>query len=206
MSDFESNLQPIFENKATETMVPQNTPPNIPRFVLSSKKNRVLEVGPVSAIYKSTPENLISHEAITFYQEKTRKIFRYLDGKQDVIRLKSFNTTNRIHYQLIDKNYPIENDIFGKFLKIAKPEDLKGISLTIVRKFEGYNFTNVIDAYEKRDFKFQVKIGGVPQIKQYAISSFPIIERGLVNRIILKQDVSDESSALRKLVSDLKKY
>ena len=58
----------------------------------------------------------------------------------------------------------------------------------------------------KRDFKFQVKIGGCLRSNSMRFLGFPIIERGLVNRIILKQDVSDESSALRKLVSDLKKY
>lgn len=198
-SDFESNLQPIFENKATETMVPQNTPPHIPRFVLSSKKNRVLEVGPFSAIYKSMPENLNSQEAITLYQEKTRKIFQYLHNKQNIIRLESFNTTNIIHYPLIDKDYPIENDIFGEFLRIAKPEGFKAISLTIVRRSGNYSFTNAIDAYEKRDIKIQGEIGKLPQIKRYAISSFPITERGLINRIIFKQDGGDQNSSPEKI-------
>lgn len=153
-SDFESNLQAIFENKAIETMVQKNTPPNIPRFVLSSKK-RVLEVGQVNAIYKSNPENLSNQEAITLYQEKTRKIFQYLHSKQDIIKLQSFNTTNVIRYPLVDKDYPLENDIFRDFLKITIPEDFKAISLTIVRKPENYSFTNAIDVYETRDIKIQ---------------------------------------------------
>lgn len=199
VSDFESNLQTIFENKATETMVQPNTPPNIPRFVLSSKKNRVLEVGPLSAIYKSRPENLNSQEAIKLYQEKTRKIFQYLHSRQDIIKLDSFNTANIMQYPLINKDYPVENDIFNKFFKIAQPEDFKAISLTIVRKVGNYIFTNAIDVYEKRDIKIQGTIGGPPQIKQYAISSFPIIERGLTNRIIFKQDAGVLNSNPEKI-------
>lgn len=36
------------------------------------------------------------------------------------------------------------------------------------------------------------------QIQQYAISSFPIIERGLVSRIIVKQDTGVLSSSPEK--------
>jgi len=49
--EFESNLRPIFEKEVIMTKVPDDSPPNIPRFVLTSK-NRALEVSEVSAVLK----------------------------------------------------------------------------------------------------------------------------------------------------------
>lgn len=191
VSDFESNLLNIFEKKATETMVPRDAPPNIPRFVLSSKKRRVLEVGPTSAIYKSNHENLTNDEAIRHYQEKTGTIFRYLDSKKDIVKLESFNTANLVHYPLTNIDYPIENDILENFFKIERPIDFKAASFTIVRRNGNFVFTNAIDAYERREIKMSANEikdkqsdGGMVRIP---LSNLKIIERGLINNIIIKQ-------------------
>lgn len=193
VSDFESNLMTIFQSKATETMVPVNSPPNVPRFILSSK-NRVLEVGPVSAVYKSNPENLNGSDAIKLYEDKTRKIFQYLDSKKDKIKLESLNTSNLIQFPLKDTNYPLEQDIFNKFFKIKKPVDFHGASLTIVRNTGNYFFTNTIDVYEKRDINIVVT-GQIDQneykFKRFPITDFRIIERGLINNIIIKQKANN---------------
>lgn len=198
VSDFESNLLSIFDNKATETMVPRNAPPNIPRFVLSSKKKRVLEVGPVSATYKSNTESLTIVQAVDLYQEKTRAIFKYLNSKPDIVKLESFKTTNLIHYPLIKVDYPIEDDIRDNFLKVEKTADFKAASLTIVWKSGHSRFTNVIDAYEKKDINMSAKeiiSSDVDSpLTRIPISSFKVSERGLVNKIIIMQDPDEGAS------------
>lgn len=191
--EFESGLNAIFENKVTLTNVPSNTTPDIPRFVLSSKLKRVLEVGPISAVFKSQPADLSSQEALKLYENKVTKVFNHLN-KSKIIKLESFASQNVVQYPLVSLKNPIEKNILNEFTKIEEPKGYKGISLTIVQSEEGnYRFSYNIDIYETRNFNAKIEgkivdlIEGL-QVQRIPLSNYEVIERGLNIKIVINRD------------------
>jgi hypothetical protein len=192
--EFENRLRSIFEKEVVVTKVPDDAPPNIPRFVLPSK-NRAFEVSEVNAVLKMTFKEIDNAQAFNLYLEKARKIFDYIRAV-DGIKIESFASSSLFHYSLKDSNYSVSDAIFDRFFKIDKPSNFRGVSFIVNKKIDDILIKNMVDSYETR--RKHVKIESkdiVPgeERKMYikfTPAEMEVVDKGLLNRVeIITDDI-----------------
>lgn len=202
-NDFDANLKSIFENDFIFTKVPDNAPPNIPRFILTSKNNRALEVSLVNAVFKCNPRDIENTKAIKLLEDKTRTIFGYLKSN-DSIKMDKIVSNTELNFPLKDINYTLDNDIFDKFFKINRPNNFKGISFTIINKMNDFILQNHVDVYQIREMTIDMK-KNIDTIKNKIIvenkmflnispNAMDLKDRGLVCKIVIIPDQGNENA------------
>lgn len=207
--EFENFLRPIFEKEVIVTKAPDDSPPNIPRFVLTSK-NRALEVSEVNAVFKMSFKEIDSKEAFSLYVEKAKKVFDYLRTKGD-IRIESFGSSALFHYSLEDPSYSVRDAIFDRFFKIGKPSNLSGVSFIVSQKIDDILVKNMIDSYETRHKSVKIESKDIvpgEAKKVYLklnVAEMEVVDRGLLNRIEIVTDEirKDVPQGIEKLFKKL---
>ena len=148
-SEFAKNLSSIFEQDYTLTKVDDAAPIMIPRFILSSRNKRVLEVSPIKATFKGNFESLKFTDALILFKNTATKIFNYLNSNETV-RIEEFSFSFSMNYSLNDVNYLIKDDIFDSYFKIKKPNDLKEIDFCLIGESEDYISKTRVSCYTIR--------------------------------------------------------
>jgi hypothetical protein len=196
--DFESLFRPIFEKEVVVTKVPDDSPPNIPRFVLTSK-NRAFEVSEVNAVFKMTFKEIGSAQAFSLYLEKAKKVFEYIRTVPS-IKIESFGSSALFHYSLEDFTYSVKDAIFDRFLKIEKPSNFSGVSFIVSQKIDDILVKNMVDSYETRQKSVKIEAKDIVPGEEkkvyfkFNIAEMQVVDKGLLNRIeIITDDISKEN-------------
>lgn len=180
--DFAQKLKTIFEQDYSLTKVDDQAPPTIPRFILSSKNKRVLEVSLVNATFKGNYETLDFPNANAMYKKIATEIFNYLNNNKD-IQIDALSLAFLLNYPLNDINYPIYNDIFGRFFKINKPTNLKEVSFSITEEKNDFITKTNIGHYQVRELDTRqvnlIKNQPLPQIYRIPVSQAGLKETGI---------------------------
>jgi len=203
--EFESRLRSIFEKEVIVTKVPDDSPPNIPRFVLTSKK-RVFEVSEVNAVLKMTFKGIDSAQAFNLFLEKAKKVFDYIKTVGS-IKIESFASSALFHYSLEDPNYSVRDAIFDRFFKIEKPSNFNGVSFIVNQKIDDILVKNMIDSYETRQKSVKIEMKDIaPGEKEkvyikFNLAEMEVVDKGLLNRIeIITDDIrKDDPEGVEKL-------
>lgn len=203
--EFESNLRSIFEKEVIMTKVPDDSPPNIPRFVLTSK-NRGLEVSEVNAVLKMTFKEIDTAQAFKLFLEKAKGIFDYIRTIGD-IKIESFASFALFHFSLEDRDYSVRDAIFDRFFKIEKPLDFNGVSFIVNRKIDDILVKNMVDSYETRRRTVKIEAKDVipkeegKHFVRLKLAEMEVVDKGLLNRIeIITDDIrKDDPQGVEKL-------
>jgi hypothetical protein len=214
--EFESLFRSIFEKEVIVTKVPDDSPPNIPRFVLTSK-NRALEVSEVNAVFKINFKEIDSDQAFSLYLEKAKKVFDCIRTAGS-IKIESFRSSALFHYSLEDPNYSVGDAIFDRFFKIEKPSDFSSVSFIVSQKIDDILVKNMIDSYETRQksVKIEAKDTVPGEVKRvyykFNFAEMEVVDKGLLNRIeiitdeIRKDDLQGVEKLFEKILNWPKQY
>jgi hypothetical protein len=190
--EFENKLRSIFEKEVVLTKVPDDAPPNIPRFVLIGK-NRVFEVSELNAVLKMAFKAIDNAQAFNLYLEKVKKIFDSI-GTVESIKVESFSSSALFHYSLKDSNYSVSNAIFDRFFKIGKPANFSRVSFILNQKIDDIQVKNMIDSYEIRQKRVKIEPKGIAPGEEkrvyikLASAEMEVVDKGLLNRIEIVTD------------------
>jgi len=203
--EFESLFRSIFEKEVIVTKVPDDYPPNIPRFVLTSK-NRALEVSEVNAVFKMTFKGIDSTQAFNLYLEKAKKVFDYIRTAGS-IKIESFGSSALFHYSLEDPNYFVRDAIFDRFFKIEKPSNFSGVSFIVSQKIDDILVKKMIDSYETRQKSVKIESKGIAPGEEkkvyfkFNLAEMEVVDKGLLNRIeIITDEIrKDDPQGVEKL-------
>lgn len=191
--DFAKNLSSIFEQDYNLTRVDETAPVTIPRFVLSSRNKRVLEVSLVKATFKGDFEGLELPKAISLLRDNVIKTFNYIKSNND-IRLDGFGLSVLINYPLKDTNFPVKDALFDKFYKIKKPAGLKEVSFTIGQEAEDFTLKTAVAGYEYREMDrksidlIKNRQHTHPNIFKIPISEMALKDNGIAFRLTVNEN------------------
>lgn len=213
---FEADLSDIFEQEAVLTRVPIDSPPQIARFALRSRKNRVLEVSLVGALYKWSPADLPGEEALVQYESKAKRIFDYL--KTTDLVLESFSSTFLLHFPLKDPNYAVADEVLRKYTSINKPGDLIQALMSVEYMKDAVFYKEIIQSYDVREKTMQIAVppatgANFPEIDKFSLGkhvfvkfnrlSMPVVEAGLAYQVGVLKRIEEDIDDCYKTVIDM---
>jgi hypothetical protein len=181
--EFEKHFGNTFEKNATLTKVPDGSPPNIPRFILSSRKNRSLEVSVIAAELKCQPEDLEFDDSLKYFKEKSKLAIDYLNSRPD-FEIENFSVSITTSYPSKEIDNEIHRSFFEQVSRFDAPDNLEFITFEFNRYIDDLRYLFSMKTYEHRIANFtHPHTGTIPTVIRIKKSEMAVSEIGLETKI-----------------------
>jgi hypothetical protein len=191
-AQFEKDLMAIFDKGAVLTRVPENAPPQVPRFVLNSRKNRSLDVSLINALCKMTFSDLDAQKNLGLYVEKSKRIFEYL--KTLNFPLEGFTSILQLRFTLKNIGLAAVDEVMKDYLKMKKPANLTKALARIEYSIGNTIYHELIESYDIRSQNVTVPVdageinSGKAVFVQIRPKQMPVVEAGIAYHITIAED------------------